>query len=121
MNPARSNPFVETVRCSTCGASMWIGERKSASSVSAPIFQMYCTEGDALLALSRTLPSIIVGLLTRNDAIAKEFKYDIRSYNSALCFTSINADLDRRYANEKHGAYAFRIHVSVHYRMSTLR
>ena len=104
--------------CSTCGASVWIGERKSTSSVSAPIFQMCCAEGEALLApSSRTLPPIIVDLLTRNDAIAKEFKHDIRSYNSALSFTSMNADLDRRYANEEHDAYAFRIHRSVHHRM----
>ncbi|EPB90219.1 hypothetical protein HMPREF1544_02903 [Mucor circinelloides 1006PhL] len=61
---------------------------------------------------------IIVDLLTRNDAIVKKLKHDIRSYNySALSFTSMNADLDRRYANEEHGAYAFRIHRSVHHRM----
>ena len=70
------------------------------------------------LAPSRTPLRIIIGLLTRNDAITKEFKHDIRSYNSALSFTSMNADLDRRYANEEHGAYAFRIHGSGHHRMS---
>lgn len=97
---------------------MWTGERKSTSSVSASVFQMCRAEGEALLVSSRTLPPIIVNLLTRNDAIAKEFKHDIRSYNSALSFTSINADLDRRYANDEHDAYAFRIHGSVHHRMS---
>jgi hypothetical protein len=30
----------------------------------------------------------------------------------------MNVDLDRRYANEKHGAYAFRIHGSVHHLIS---
>jgi len=64
--------------CSTCGVSMWIGKRKSTSSVSAPIFQMCCAEGEALLAPSRMLPPIIVYLMTRNDAIAEEFKHDIR-------------------------------------------
>ncbi|GAN06964.1 hypothetical protein MAM1_0143d06454 [Mucor ambiguus] len=29
----------------------------------------------------------------------------------------MNVDLERRYANEKHGAYAFRIHGSVHHLM----
>ncbi|GAN01201.1 hypothetical protein MAM1_0005c00633 [Mucor ambiguus] len=30
----------------------------------------------------------------------------------------MNIDLDRRYADEKHGAYAFRIHESAHHLMS---
>ena len=30
----------------------------------------------------------------------------------------MNANLDRRYANEEYGAYAFRIHGSVHHLMS---
>jgi len=97
---------------------MWIGERKIRSGVSSPVFQMCCAEGEALLAPSGTLPPIIVDLLIRNAAIAKEFKHDIRSYNSALSFTSMNADLDRRYANEEHGSYAFRIHGSVNHRIS---
>ncbi|GAN04628.1 hypothetical protein MAM1_0069d04089 [Mucor ambiguus] len=45
-------------------------------------------------------------------------KQGIRSYNSALSSTSMNVDLDKRYANEKHGAYAFRIHASAHHLMS---
>ncbi|GAN03912.1 conserved hypothetical protein [Mucor ambiguus] len=42
----------------------------------------------------------------------------MRSYNSALSFAFMIVDLDRRYANEKHDAYAFRIHGSVHHLMS---
>ena len=59
------------VTCSSCGASMWIGERKSRSSVSSPVFQMCCAEGEALLALLRPLPPTIVDLLTRKDAIGE--------------------------------------------------
>ncbi|GAN11713.1 conserved hypothetical protein [Mucor ambiguus] len=74
---------------------------------------------EAFLAPSRLLSYIILDLLARNNAIAKEeFKQGIRSYNFALSFTFVNVDLDRRYANEKRGAYAFCIHASVHYLMS---
>ncbi|CEP09744.1 hypothetical protein [Parasitella parasitica] len=104
--------------CSTCGASMWIGERKKTSSVSTPVFQMCYAKGEAVLAPPRTFPPIIVDLMTRNDAVAKKFKHDIRSSNSALSFTSMDSDLDRRHADEEHGAYAIRIHGSVHHRMS---
>ncbi|KAL9554091.1 hypothetical protein PS6_003608 [Mucor atramentarius] len=66
------------VTCSSCGAFMWIGEREIRSSVSSPVFQMCYAEGEALLAPPRTLAPTIVDLLTRNDAISKEFKHDIR-------------------------------------------
>ncbi|KAI8640807.1 hypothetical protein BD408DRAFT_347217, partial [Parasitella parasitica] len=97
---------------------MWIGERKISSSISTPIFQMCCAAGQAMVAPLRPLPATIVDYLTRNDAVGKEFLKNIRTYNSALSFTSMNADLDRRYANEEHGAYAFRIHGSVHHLIS---
>ncbi|GAN11397.1 hypothetical protein MAM1_0580d10959 [Mucor ambiguus] len=56
--------------------------------------------------------------MARKNAIAKELKQSIRSYNPALSFTFMIVDLDRRYANEKHGAYAFCIHESAHHLMS---
>ncbi|OAC98610.1 hypothetical protein MUCCIDRAFT_115531 [Mucor lusitanicus CBS 277.49] len=37
----------------------------------------------------------------------------------ALSFTSMNVDLDRQYANEQHGAYAFPIYGNVYHLMST--
>jgi hypothetical protein len=94
---------------------VWIGEKKSRSSISNPVFQICCAAGEAMLAPLKPFPD----LLTRNDDVAKEFnKTNIRSYNLALSFTSKNVDLDRRYANEEHSAYAFRIHGSVHHLIS---
>ncbi|KAI8641632.1 hypothetical protein BD408DRAFT_317004, partial [Parasitella parasitica] len=83
-----------------------------------PIFQMCCAAVQAMVAPLRPLPATIVDYLTRNDTVGKEFLKNIRTYNYALSFTLMNADLDRRYANEEHGAYAFRIHGSVHHLIS---
>ena len=35
-----------------------------------------------------------------------------------MSFTSMNADLDRRYTNDEHGAYAIRIHEKFHHLVS---
>ncbi|CEP09841.1 hypothetical protein [Parasitella parasitica] len=49
----------------------------------------------------------------------KEFKKNIRSYNSVLSFTSVNANLDRTVANNISRAYTFRINGSVHHLMTS--
>lgn len=61
-----------------------------------------------MLAPLRHIPAEV---LTRDGTIAKEFKDDTTTYNSALSLTSMNAELNRRFANEEHSAYAFRITI----------
>ena len=116
--PRNSVGEMEVV-CSSCGAYMWISERKSNSNMLIPKFQICCAAGQAILKPLEPLPEVIVNLIKNNDAQSKEFKKNIRTYNSALSFTSTNANLDGRYANDQHGAYAFRIHGSVHHLMSS--
>ncbi|CEP07408.1 hypothetical protein, partial, partial [Parasitella parasitica] len=107
------------VVCASCGAFMWLDERKSTSKASNPSFQMCCSNGKAILRPVSTIPTAIANLLRGNSNECKEFKKNIRSYNSALSFTSMNANLDRTVANNISGAYAFRIHGSVHHLMSS--
>jgi hypothetical protein len=108
------------VLCSSCAAYMWMSERKVSSSISNPKFQMCCAAGQAVLPPLNPIPEVIVDLLKKNDAQSKEFKQKIRTYNSALSFTSMNADPDQRYSNNQRGAYAFRIHGSVYHLMSLI-
>ncbi|GAN02592.1 hypothetical protein MAM1_0024c02036 [Mucor ambiguus] len=96
-----------------------MSERKGNTSMATPEFQVCCAAGQAMLRPLEPLPDQIATLLKNNDARSKEFKENIRSYNSALSFASMNADLDRRYANNQHGAYAFRIHGGVYHLMSS--
>ena len=82
---------------------------------------MCCSNGKAILRPLDTVPTVIADLLRGNNREAKEFKQNIRSYNPALSFTSMNANLDRSVANNISGAYAFRIHDGVqHLKSSSL-
>ncbi|GAN11735.1 hypothetical protein MAM1_0874c11320 [Mucor ambiguus] len=87
--------------------------------MATPVFQACCAAGQVILRKLAQLPEQIVNLLKNNDAESKEFKENIRSYNFALSFASMNANLDRRYAKNQHGAYAFRIHGGVYHLMSS--
>jgi hypothetical protein len=105
--------------CISCGAFMWITERKSASSLSQSRFQTCCGDGKCILPNVKPIPESIANLLRGNDNTSKEFRKNIRIYNSATSFTSMNADLDRSVADSRSGAYAFRTHGSVHHLIST--
>ncbi|CAO3645888.1 unnamed protein product [Mucor fragilis] len=86
--------------CSKCGTFMWIWERKLESSLTLPLFQMCCANGQAMLAPLRHIQIGKRDLLIRNNVIAKELKKNTATYNPALRLVSMNADLDTRYANE---------------------
>ncbi|KAI9324736.1 hypothetical protein BD770DRAFT_334960, partial [Pilaira anomala] len=97
---------------------MWIDERKSNSTKSNPKYQLCCGNGKGILAPLKPLPDVIKNYFLLNDPISKEFRKNIRTYNSALSFTSMNANLDHSVANSRVGAYAYRIHGSVFYLIS---
>lgn len=105
--------------CSSCGSFMWIAERVSTSSMRHAKYQICCANGKVFVKPLSPIPDVIAELLRNNNSESKEFKKNIRSYNSALSFTSMNADLDQNYTNSRGGAYAFRIHGSVHHLMSS--
>ncbi|KAG2194401.1 hypothetical protein INT46_002335, partial [Mucor plumbeus] len=75
--------------CSYCGALMWLNERVERSSIVSPVYHFCCSKGDAILALWNPTPLEISNLLCGTDALSKEFQKNIRSYNSALSFTSL--------------------------------
>ncbi|CEP10634.1 hypothetical protein [Parasitella parasitica] len=79
---------------------------------------MCCAAGKAILRPLDLLPDTVTDLIKRNDATGKGFLNNIRTCNSALSFTSMNANLGSRYAINEQGAYAFRIHGSVHHLIS---
>ncbi|CEP07869.1 hypothetical protein [Parasitella parasitica] len=78
-------------------AFMWIEERKIKCSISNLRFHMCCQDGQAIFQPLHAFTDVISNLLRGNDAISKDFKNNIRTYNSALSFTSMNAKLDQRY------------------------
>lgn len=98
--------------CSYCGSLMWIHERVSPTSWHRPEFQLCCCRGKSVLPSLQSTPSEIADYLKSNDIISKEFRKNIRLYNSSLCFTSFGVNLDLNLANNRSGAYTFRIQGS---------
>ena len=60
-------------------------------------------------------------MLTKKDPISKVlFVNKIRAYNQIFAFTSIGTKLDTDFANEKKGAYSYRIQGDHYYEISSL-
>jgi len=57
-------------------------------------------------------------LLTRNEADAKDFRQRIRSYNNALAFTYVGANLDTSVAQP--GNYTYRLRGELYHKMGSL-
>jgi hypothetical protein len=98
--------------CAFCGALMWLEERASGSSMRNPKFQMCCSKGKSIIENLKPTPAPISTLLTGTDNRSKEFRNNIRSYNSSLSFSSMGVKLDHRLANMNTGNYTFRIQGS---------
>ena len=58
----RNNIGAMDVICSSCGAHMWMLERRSNSSMATPVFQACCAAGQAILRQLAPLPEQIVNL-----------------------------------------------------------
>ncbi|CAO3645166.1 unnamed protein product [Mucor hiemalis] len=95
-----------------CRAMMWIDERASSSSKANPRFQMCCSKGSANIEHLKSTPALIASLLRGSDEKSKEFRANIRLYNSSLSFSSMGVKLDQSLANMRTGNYTFRIQGS---------
>jgi len=63
-------------------------------------------------------PEPLRQLLTSNEVDAKDFHQHIRSYNNALAFTFVGANLDTSVAQP--GNYTYRLHGELYHRMGSL-
>ena len=59
-------------------------------------------------------------LLTTADKQGRDFREQLRAYNSALDFASLGVNLDKELANARHGVYTFRTHGAVHHYIGQL-
>ncbi|CAG8446376.1 10120_t:CDS:2, partial [Dentiscutata erythropus] len=88
------------IECKHCGALRWKREKPG----------LCCINSQVILAPLQAPPPEIYYLLTAKDPISKVPFFDkIRAYNQAFAFISIATDLDLDVANEKKGAYCYRI------------
>jgi len=107
-----------TTMCGKCGALHFLEERVASSSRANPQFTPCCTQGKVMLPPLAPPPELLRWLLTSNEANVKDFCQRIRSYNNALAFTSMGANLDTSVAQP--GNYTYRLRSELYHRMGSL-
>jgi hypothetical protein len=107
-----------TTMCGKCGTLHFLEERVASSSRTNPQFTPCCAQGKVTLPPLAPPPEPLRWLLTSNEADAKDFRQRIHSYNNALAFTSVGANLDTSVA--QHGNYTYRLRGELYHRMGSL-
>jgi len=88
---------------------MWYDERVYKRRRSAhPKFSICCTHGKIQLPISPTPPQLLIDLLYGNDEISKNFKENIRPYDTMFAFTSMGGRIDTS-INRGRGPPIFRL------------
>ncbi|CAF1394809.1 unnamed protein product [Rotaria sordida] len=80
-------------------------------------FKQCCHYGSVQLPELLPYPDEIKALLQGTDVESKNFRENIRSYNSALAFASMGAEID---LPQGFGPYCFRIHGQIYHRIGPL-
>ncbi|KAH8975256.1 hypothetical protein BDL97_01G145700, partial [Sphagnum fallax] len=81
-------------------------------------YTLCCAQGKVTLPPLAPPPEPLRRLLTSNELDAKDFRQHIRSYNNALAFTSVGANLDTSVAQR--GNYTYRLRGELYHRMGSL-
>ena len=96
-----------------CKARHWIDERVASSRPDEPKFEACCKQGDVVLPLFNPPPDLLRRLLQDNTPAARRFRQQLRQYNAALSFTSMNCTTtDRGVSN---GVNCFQIHGELYH------
>ncbi|OAD70572.1 hypothetical protein PHYBLDRAFT_171316 [Phycomyces blakesleeanus NRRL 1555(-)] len=116
--PAISEPAVDNrgdmdIEYQFCGAMMWAHEKNSRSSLRSPTFSMCCIKGKHVLPQIEPTFTGIAELLNYRTR-------DGKNYNSTMSFTSLGAKIDTSIGNNINGAYNFRIHGTICYRIGSI-
>ena len=75
--------------CVHCGALHWLEECKTGT-VRQPQFTLCCNNGQIVLPPFGSLPGYLYELLHSPSPEAREFRNNIRAYNAAFAFTSLD-------------------------------
>ena len=108
------------VRYDNCGALHWIRERIAGSMTTNYQFTSCCRQGDIHLEQFRDPPDFLRDLLTAENPRARDFRKDIRRYNSAFAFTSVDCIQTDRGARG-YGPNCFQIHGALYHRTGPLK
>jgi len=103
------------IPCPSCKALHWIDERSYSSSKANTKFESCCKKGDVVLETLPDPPDTLKRLLSMEEVTSKDFRKNIREYNSALSFTSLKYSPDRRASVLGAGIQCFQIHGELYH------
>ena len=110
----------EKYRCEHCNALLWYEERlRPKVKTKKPAFGMCCKQGKIRLPPRKNPPNYLDNLLNGEGEDSKNFRENIRSYNSMFSFTSTGGVVDKE-INKGHGPYVFRMHGQNYHHIGTL-
>ena len=116
-NPLSFGPI--SIPCDICTALHWLDERIKASSKSSPRFAHCCHHGKVRLDPLPDPPDELKELFTAQSTQAKEFRENIRQYNSALAFTSFTAKEKQNNSNSA-GPWVWKSGYTIYHRAGAL-
>jgi hypothetical protein len=104
--------------CGKCGALHFLEECATSSSRANPQFTLCCAQGKVTLPPLAPPPKPLRQLLTCNEADAKDFRQRSHSYNNALAFTFVGANLDTSVGQT--GNYIYHLCSELYHRIGSL-
>ncbi|KAH8585493.1 hypothetical protein B0O99DRAFT_457138, partial [Bisporella sp. PMI_857] len=105
-----------TVLCEFCFAFHFF-EKASQNG----LFEKCCKKSNAELLNLADVPIALKRLYQRTDAYSPEFLRNIRTYNNALAFTSVNYHRDERINIRSRGIHMFQIYSELYHLQGLLR
>jgi hypothetical protein len=108
-----------SISCPFCSALHWESESTGRNANGIRLFESCCKKGAVALDPLPSPPPLLQHLLQSNSPDASDFRSRIRSYNSALCYTSFSHRPDPRLESYEHN-YIFQLQGTVYHHQGPL-
>ena len=107
--------------CTECHALVWEPEaRKGNSNPTNKAYTICCGKGKVFLEQPARAPQPLHDLFFNDDAKSKNFKKNIRTYNSMFSFTSMGGKVDDKINRQGRAPYVFRLHGETYHSIGSL-
>ena len=101
--------------CRHCGAWHWKDEASHGYRRRDREYESCCKRGVVVLPPFQPPTDFLRQLLVGDDVRSRAFRKNLRKYNSALTFTSVNYKPDRRLPRNGRGPVCFQIHGELYH------
>ncbi len=91
--------------CTACNAKMFVDEKCNK----AGAFSLCCAYGRIKIPGIKPPPKALQNLYTKNNRESKEFRKNIRQYNSSLALSSVGIDMGNTFHFDNRGPWAYKI------------